>query len=350
MNVFLLRSRQHAWLLVLPILVLTVQKSDGFTTAVPRTSSLRVGRRNGYHIRDQRLLLVFQGTPLTKDEEVNGDIKDEEKPKIRVPRQHFFTAMPRKAIQIYSDYASRLWIETSPVARRRIASDRIAQSIRQVQHVFRGEEYCDYSHVSAKDRQNLLDACDSILADNERAMRAADTEEIEKAKAKDIAVATRGDDATAKAKATAEDAPAATKKQGRSLLFGATMGGVVAAWVFSGNYIFTGVFMALTILGQLEYYRMVMNTGVYPARLISIIGSASMFLTVSCMCYFVIVSFSSFPFTTDSPQLTPSSPRCCIHIATKIQSKLCHKGAVFPQRTPNLFALIWSLCHYTTFI
>ena len=57
------------------------------------------------------------------------------------------------------------------------------------------------------------------------------------------------------------------------------MGLCVAAWVFSGNYIFTGLFTLMTILGQLEYYRMVINTGVYPARRISVIGAATMFLT-----------------------------------------------------------------------
>jgi hypothetical protein len=77
--------------------------------------------------------------------------------------------------------------------------------------------------------------------------------------------------------------PASTpeKKKQRSILFGAIMGAVVAAWVFSGNYIFTGVFCLMTILGQLEYYRMVMSTGVFPARRISVIGATSMFITVS---------------------------------------------------------------------
>eukprot|EP00536_Pseudo-nitzschia_multiseries_P008469 jgi/Psemu1/198140/e_gw1.215.24.1 len=57
------------------------------------------------------------------------------------------------------------------------------------------------------------------------------------------------------------------------------MGAAVAAWVFSGDYIFTGLFCLITILGQLEYYRMVMQTGVFAARRISVIGATSMFLT-----------------------------------------------------------------------
>lgn len=57
------------------------------------------------------------------------------------------------------------------------------------------------------------------------------------------------------------------------------MGIAVSIWVFSGNYIFTGLFTAMVLLGQLEYYRGVISTGVYPARKISVLGSCSMFLT-----------------------------------------------------------------------
>ena len=69
------------------------------------------------------------------------------------------------------------------------------------------------------------------------------------------------------------------KKKGRSVLFGATMGLAVACWVYSGNYIFTTLFTLMTALGQLEYYRMVMNAGIYPARRISVLGACAMFVT-----------------------------------------------------------------------
>ena len=69
------------------------------------------------------------------------------------------------------------------------------------------------------------------------------------------------------------------KKGGRSVLFGATMGLVVAGWVYSGNIAFTALFTLMTALGQLEYYRMVMNTGVYPARRISVLGACATFVT-----------------------------------------------------------------------
>lgn len=81
-------------------------------------------------------------------------------------------------------------------------------------------------------------------------------------------------------------------KKGRSVLFGATMGLAVAAWVYSGNYIFTGLFTLMTALGQLEYYRMVMNTGIYPARRISVLGACAMFVTVSF--YRILLNFRIF--------------------------------------------------------
>lgn len=69
------------------------------------------------------------------------------------------------------------------------------------------------------------------------------------------------------------------KKKGRSVLFGATMGLVVAGWVYSGNIAFTTLFTLMTAVGQLEYYRMVMNAGIYPARRISVLGACATFVT-----------------------------------------------------------------------
>ncbi|KAL7577004.1 hypothetical protein ACA910_006754 [Epithemia clementina (nom. ined.)] len=108
---------------------------------------------------------------------------------------------------------------------------------------------------------------------------------------KDVYTSTTSGTSTAVAvssqKAALDDSPSSSsndkkpkkKRTHRSILFGAVMGMAVACWVFSGNYIFTGLFTLMTILGQLEYYRMVINTGVYPARSISVVGACSMFLT-----------------------------------------------------------------------
>ena len=57
------------------------------------------------------------------------------------------------------------------------------------------------------------------------------------------------------------------------------MGLVVAGWVYSGTFVFTAVFTLMTALGQLEYYRMVMNAGIYPARRISVMGACATFVT-----------------------------------------------------------------------
>ena len=98
-------------------------------------------------------------------------------------------------------------------------------------------------------------------------------------KTKSTALATRSGEVVSEASSSFLEKKPKKKRGRRSILFGALMGVVVACWVFSGNYIFTGLFTLMTILGQLEYYRMVINTGVYPARRISIVGASSMFLT-----------------------------------------------------------------------
>jgi CDP-diglyceride synthetase len=110
-------------------------------------------------------------------------------------------------------------------------------------------------------------------------------EAVSKSAPEDTEAITSSDKTAALAKSTGDagdikSAAAKSKpKKQRSVMFGALMGLAVAGWVFSGNYLFTGLFTLMTILGQLEYYRLVMNTGVYPARRISIIGACSMFLT-----------------------------------------------------------------------
>lgn len=213
-----------------------------------------------------QLPVVNRGKDPSLNGETDGSTSEEREPvSDGSKRQHYFTYLPRKAIQIYGDYASRLWRETNKSARKKIASDKVTQSVRTVQQVFRGEEYCDFSDVSSVNRQNLLDACDSIL--NEKIERSGD------------ASSEAGNETTEIATTDGSENKAATKKKGRSVLFGATMGAAVACWVFSGNYIFTGLFTLMTILGQLEYYRMVMNKGVYPSRTVSVIGAASMFLS-----------------------------------------------------------------------
>jgi CDP-diglyceride synthetase len=182
-------------------------------------------------------------------------------------------APKRDILHIYTEYASRLWQDTNPEARKRIANDRAAALIRQVQQIVREDEYIEFSGVPTQARDHLVEACDSWLKAVDKSAHAIDDINGNAADSSSSILAASTDEVN-----SAVEAPKKPKKQ-RSVLFGAAMGSVVAAWVFSGNYIFTGLFTLMTILGQLEYYRLVMNTGVYPARRISVIGACSMFLT-----------------------------------------------------------------------
>lgn len=166
---------------------------------------------------------------------------------------------------MYTQYASRLWSETSPEARRIIANNRVANTVRQVQHMIQSEENMDHSDIPVAERSELIGACDSVL----KAMEQTTTTNV----AHEPVVSQEGKKEEDKVAVAARP-----KRTRRSIGFGALMGVAVACWVFSGNYIFTGLFTLMTVLGQLEYYRMVINTGVYPARRISVIGACSMFL------------------------------------------------------------------------
>ena len=201
----------------------------------------------------------------------------------------------KKAYRIYKGYARQLWRETDPSERSRIANDKVAQTVRDMQHVLTSEHETislsppssssdsnnDDSNINSKKCEEaslqLLKACEhmlSTLEENEKS-------KIEAAESASTAVAEQQ-----------QASPPKKEKKQRSILFGSIMGAAVAAWVFSGNYIFTGLFCLITILGQLEYYRMVMNTGVFPARRISVVGATSMFVTVR----FISIPLAMFYF------------------------------------------------------
>lgn len=211
-----------------------------------------------------------------KQSTVNAD--EGTKSKENIP----FYKLPKAAYRIYTTYAKKLWRETDVEHRKRIANDEVRSAIRNMQHVLL-EEYAEFPESSQRHaRDKLFDACDDMLTslpNEEEETKSYDEEQkvAEKNESKELAVASKPEN---KSKMSAVAQP---KKKHRSILFGALMGASVACWVFSGNYMFTGLFCLMTILGQLEYYRMVMNTGIYPARRISVIGAASMFLTVSAV-------------------------------------------------------------------
>jgi len=76
-----------------------------------------------------------------------------------------FINLPRKAVQIYTEYASRLWEETNTDARKKIAKEKGTASIQRVQHMLQGEEYADFSNVSLATRTNLFEACNEMLVE-----------------------------------------------------------------------------------------------------------------------------------------------------------------------------------------
>ena len=171
--------------------------------------------------------------------------------------------LPRVAYRVYISYVKQLWKETDVEAREEVANDKVQGAIRNMQHIISCSEYKSLSEEGAKSREELLKACDSMLA-----LLSEGQKQPFESQAKAVE---RGSLASTPAKS----------KPRRSIMLGVLMGMAVACWVFSGNYIFTSLFTLMTILGQLEYYRMIMKTGVYPARRISVIGACSMFLAVS---------------------------------------------------------------------
>eukprot|EP00977_Amphora_coffeiformis_P024702 scaffold16705_cov112-Amphora_coffeaeformis.AAC.1 len=71
--------------------------------------------------------------------------------------------IPKRAVKLYVDYAGRLWNETNPEARTKIANTKAAAAIRQVQHIIRGDEYTQFADGDAAAREQLLNACDDLL-------------------------------------------------------------------------------------------------------------------------------------------------------------------------------------------
>mmetsp|Transcript_2881 Transcript_2881/g.5336 ORF Transcript_2881/g.5336 Transcript_2881/m.5336 type:complete len:579 (+) Transcript_2881:87-1823(+) len=231
-----------------------------------------------------------------------------------------------QAYHLYVDYFDRLWSETDVNQRRKLARRRAKDAVLHMKNMVSGpgEEYlwiaatatsknqtgAVFAELDEDVRLKMDEACDLMLEQLEndekgktklplavvmKAMTAASNEVcLEQQSTEELPVGTSASttDETELTKALVEVAKEVTKevtepaakqpakkKGGRSVLFGATMGLVVASWVYSGNYIFTTLFTLMTALGQLEYYRMVMNAGIYPARRISVLGACAMFVT-----------------------------------------------------------------------
>ena len=191
--------------------------------------------------------------------------------------------IPKIIMNVYINYITKLWRQTEPKEREKIAAQQALSAIKRVKHIMEGEEYVDMSDVNEGEsldeiderivaRDELLLACNHMLHCLEKVDIPAPAMEIDAEKVKMAAEAVNSSN---------QKSVEPKKKKSRSVLFGAAMGAMVACWVFSGNVLFASFFTLMTALGQLEYYRMIMKTGIYPARRISVLGACSMFMTVS---------------------------------------------------------------------
>lgn len=184
----------------------------------------------------------------------------------------------KNVIRVYTDYAGRLWKDTNMDARNEISNDRVAATLRDLQHL--SSDLAEDTRLTKENRVKLSGACAEIQSVLGELGASNQTESVETTAVSTMNMAaTNGPTNGSMITETSKRSVKTKKKPRRSIAFGAFMGLVVATWVFSGNYVFTGLFTLMTILGQLEYYRMVMSTGVYPARRISVVGACSMFLT-----------------------------------------------------------------------
>ena len=193
----------------------------------------------------------------------------------------------KNLMNVYVEYITKLWRQTDPEEREKVAAQQALYAIKRVKHIMEGEEYVDMSHMhegeNVDDMDERIEARDELKLACSKMLECLEKVEV-KAPAMEAAVLEDAKNGEMTAVANVDESNGGTlkkKKKSRSKLFGASMGLIVACWVFSGNFLFTAAFTLMTALGQLEYYRMVMKTGIYPARRISVVGACSMFLTVS---------------------------------------------------------------------
>lgn len=149
--------------------------------------------------------------------------------------------IPKVLMNIYVNYITKLWRQTDPIEREKIAALQALSAVKNVKSIMEGQEYVDIAHVNDGEtiddvderiaaRDELLESCNKMISCLEKSKLEAPAMEIIEAKATEE-----------KKKVTKKE-----KKKSRSVLFGATMGAVVAGWVFSGNFIFTTLFTLMT--------------------------------------------------------------------------------------------------------
>lgn len=214
----------------------------------------------------------------TSPDKQNGTEQEEE----AIKKSRRKRGIPKRIMNIYVNYISRLWKETNTTSRERIANQKAYHAIKQVHHLLQnGEEYVDilnhHDGDSLDDMEHKEDARDDLLSACNTMLDLLGP--IGEEETSDGALIESKKNHNNKSVVVKDEKKAPKKKKSRSILFGVSMGAAVAFWVFSGNFLFTTLFTLMTALGQLEYYRMVMRVGIYPARKISVVGACAMFIT-----------------------------------------------------------------------
>ena len=234
----------------------------------------------------------------------------------------------KKAYHLYMDYYNRLWTDTDEEHRRRRSRQRAKDAVLHVknmvskEHLWENDVKADSAEIDdglqkeaavfmgmdESVRLQMEEACDLVLdqlgesppalskkddsAQSSEPQRGQSVPVVNEqgnliSQPYGVSTSPRNDTETelslaltsVQSNETAVPSTEKKKKKGRSVLFGATMGAIVALWVYSGNEIFTALFTLMTALGQLEYYRMVMKKNIYPARRISVAGACATFVT-----------------------------------------------------------------------
>jgi phosphatidate cytidylyltransferase len=249
--------------------------------------------------RRRRRQLLFVTTPDQQQEQQEQQQQQQEEQQLGEEKQRAANNTKTnttnrsplsKLLHIYTDYAGRLWDETSIEARERMTASRLAVANKKSQEQLLvlqqrtirngGDSYVTTASTNTNTSSLVHGGVNGGVNDDDSLRKNAATAVATAATSGPVTATTTTATAVATIPPPLAPVPAVlVKKPRRSIAFGAAMGLVVTTWVFSGNYIFTLLFTLMTILGQLEYYRMVMSTGVYPARRISVVGACSMFLT-----------------------------------------------------------------------
>ena len=240
-------------------------------------------------------------TSLSAHDGTKNWIKPSDASKINNPDSHKSNIIS-KAYHLYIDYFEKLWSETDVTRRKKVEKQKAIDAVLRVKTLMGNAT--DYFDVTENVKIQMTEACDLLLDElnvkDQRKLKLNVMGEVDISKPVATYVKNAGveeiEDDTELTKALVGLPPTTIsvpqqesnvspspkkkeKKKGRFVLFGATLGLIAAGWVYSGNYIFTTIFTLMVALGQLEYYRMVMNTGIYPARRISVCGACAMFVT-----------------------------------------------------------------------